>query len=194
MNTFYIRLNYLMFSSVCGGKCLVVVDCGQTRIITSIHWRNGMRNRKLYGLLFTLLAVIFLITSTGECRKSGYNYISVSELKARMDAGDHTSGTLVLVTTQTEKEYAEGHIPAAYPTYARPLKSEADIAKLNPFLEKIKSTKEDVILICPRGHSGAEIPFDYFKKNGIATDRMLILDGGAEAYTKAYPNDVAYGK
>jgi rhodanese-related sulfurtransferase len=153
-----------------------------------------MRHKKILSLFFGLLAVALMVASNGECRKAGYNYISVTELKARIDAGDHTSGSMVLMTTQTEKEYATGHIPAAYPTYARPLKSEADIAKLNPFLEKIKSTNEDIILICPRGHSGAEIPFDYFKKNGIATDRMLILDGGAEAYTKAYPNDVAYGK
>jgi hypothetical protein len=152
-----------------------------------------MRNKK-YGLLFALLAFFLLLSSNGECRKSGYNYISVNELKERMDAGDHTSGSMVLMTTQTEKEYATGHITAAYPTYARPLKSEGDIAKLIPFLETIKATNEHIILICPRGHSGAEIPFDYFKKNGIAADRMFILDGGAEAYTKAYPNDVAYGK
>jgi thiosulfate/3-mercaptopyruvate sulfurtransferase len=111
-----------------------------------------------------------------------------------MDAGDHENGSMVITTSQTEKEYATGYIDAAYPTYARPLKTDADFAKLNPFLEKIKHTDADVILICPRGASGAERPYDYFKKNGIEENRLLILEGGQEAFNKAYPRDVTYPK
>ena len=123
-----------------------------------------------------------------------YNYISIEQLKARLDAGDYAKGSLSIVTTQTDKEYASGHLKEAIATFARPLESDADFAKLDPFLKKIKGSSEDVVVISPRGKSGAERPYDYFVKSGVAEKRLLILKGGQEAYTKAYPNDVAYGK
>ena len=149
---------------------------------------------KKLAILFTaMLAMNLMIADHGECRKKGYNYITVQEFKARMDAGEHETGAMLIVTTQTEAEYASGHLKAAYPTYARPLKSESDFEKLNPFLEIIKTNEADIIIICPRGRGGAEIPFDYFKENGIATERMFILEDGQEAFNKAYPDDISSG-
>jgi len=155
----------------------------------------NMKIKRHAGLMTVLAAVLVLfLTGNGECRKDGYNYISIQNFKARMDAGDHENGSMVIMTAQTEKEYATGYIDAAYPTYARPLKTDADFAKLNPFLEKIKDTDADVVLICPRGASGAERPYTYFKKHGIEEKRLLILEGGQEAFNKAYPEDVTYPK
>lgn len=85
-----------------------------------------------------------------------------------------------------------GHLKEAYLTYARPLETDADFAKLEPFLDLVKDTDQDIIIICPRGGSGATRPFDYFKERGIAPERMLILQGGQEAYNKAYPDDVSH--
>ncbi len=154
-----------------------------------------MKIQRHAGLMTVLAAVLVLfLADSGECRKQGYNYISVQEFKARLDAGDHENGSMAVMTSQTEEEYATGYIQAAYPTYARPLKSDSDFAKLDPFLEKIKNTTEDIVIICPRGKSGAERPYDYFKKNGTAESRLLILEGGQEAFNKAYPEDVTYPK
>jgi thiosulfate/3-mercaptopyruvate sulfurtransferase len=155
----------------------------------------NMKIKRHTGLMTVLAAVLVLfLTGSGECRKDGYNYISIQDFKARMDAGDHKNGLMMIMTAQTEKEYATGYIDAAYPTYARPLKTDADFAKLNPFLEKIKDTDADVVLICPRGASGAERPYTYFKEHGIEEKRLLILEGGQEAFNKAYPEDVTYPK
>jgi thiosulfate/3-mercaptopyruvate sulfurtransferase len=152
-----------------------------------------MKIQRTTGLLVAVTAVLVLfMAGNGECRKQGYNYISVQEFKARLDAGDHENGSMAVMTSQTEKEYATGYIKAAYPTYARPLKSDSDFAKLDPFLEKVKNTAEDIVIICPRGKSGAERPYDYFKKNGIAESRLLMLEGGQEAFNEAYPEDVIY--
>lgn len=145
------------------------------------------------GLLSVVAVVlVLLLASTGMCRKSGYNYITVDEVKARLDAGDHKNGSMAITTSQTEKEYKTGYIKAAHPTFARPLKTDADFAKLIPFLNKVKDTNEDIVFICPRGHSGAERPYDYFKKNGVSEKRLLIMEGGQSAFNKAYPNDVTY--
>lgn len=148
--------------------------------------------RKMVFLTTLTVALVLFLAGTGICKKSGYNYISVQAVKARMDAGDHENGSMAIMTAQTEKEYKTGHIKAAYPTYARPLKTDADFAKLIPFLKKVKDTNEDIVFICPRGKSGAERPYDYFKKNGVSEKRLMILEGGQAAFNKAYPEDVAY--
>ncbi len=139
-----------------------------------------------------MIALVLSLASTAMCRKDGYNYITVDEVKSRLDAGDVKNGSMVLTTSQTEKEYKTGYIKAAFPTFSRPLKTDEDFAKLIPFLNKIKDTNEDIICICPRGKSGAVRPYDYFKKNGIAESRLFIMEGGQEAFNKAYPEYVTY--
>jgi len=62
------------------------------------------------------------------------------------------------------------------------------------FWKNSNKPKTDVALICPRGASGAERPYDYFKKHGIEERRLQILEGGQEAFNKAYPDDVTYPK
>lgn len=148
-----------------------------------------LNQKSFFPVAAAILLVLFL-TGTGICGKAGYNYISVDEVKVRLDAGDHENGSMAIMTSQTEKEYKTGYIKAAYPTFARPLKTDADFAKLVPFLEKVKNTKEDIVFICPRGKSGAERPYDFFKKNGIDETRLNILEGGQAAFNKAYPKDV----
>lgn len=148
--------------------------------------------RRSVCLTAVVVVLVLFLTSTGICGKSGYNYISVQELKARIDEGDHENGSMAIMTSQTEKEYKTGYIEVAYPTYARPLKTDADFAKLIPFLKKVKDTNEDIIFICPRGKSGAERPYDYFKKNSVNEKRLMILEGGQAAFNKAYPKNITY--
>jgi rhodanese-related sulfurtransferase len=148
-----------------------------------------IRNSVLFIFMFTALLLVFAVSAHAQ----GFNYITVEEFKARLDAGDHENGKMAIVTTQTQEEYTSGHLKAAYPTFARPLKSDADFAKLHPFMELVKDTDSDIVLICPRGKSGAELPYNYFKENGISEDRMLILRDGQEAFNKAFPDYVSYG-
>jgi len=150
--------------------------------------------RKVSFLTVASLVLVLLLATTGMCKESGYNYITVQEVKARIDAGDVEKGLMVITTAQTEKEYETGYVKEAIPTFARPLKTDEDFAKLIPVLNKVKDTNEDIVFICPRGHSGATRPYDYFKKNGVAESRMMVMEGGQEAFNKAYPEAVTYPK
>ena len=141
--------------------------------------------------LILCLTFALTLSLTSIALAKGYNYISPQELKVRIDAGEIEKGTMMMFSTQTEKEYATGYLPAAIQTFARPLEADADYRKLDPIIERVKGTSEDIIIICPRGGSGASRPFDYLKQNGIDPGRMLILTKGQEAYNKVYPQDVA---
>lgn len=144
-----------------------------------------MNKYLILGLTFALSLTLASVAVAND-----YNYISPQELKVRLDAGEIEQGKMIMISSQTNEEYASGHLAEAIPTYARPLKSEADYRKLDAVMEQIQTADTDIILICPRGKSGATLPFDYFKEKGIDTSRMLILNGGQEAYNKAFPQDV----
>lgn len=140
--------------------------------------------------LILCLTLALSLTLTSVVIATDYNYISPQEFKTRLDAGDIEQGKLMVFSTQNHKEFASGYLPVAVQTFARPLESEADYRKLDIVLARAKATTEDIVIICPRGGSGATRPFDYFKQNGINPDRMLILTKGQEAYNKVYPQDV----
>lgn len=145
------------------------------------------------GKRFRLLSIISLLLLScwaTSAMAQEYTYISPQELKVRLDRGDIEQGHLILFSTQTAKEYATGFLPTAIPTFARPLESETDYRKLDPVLAHAKGTKQDIVIICPRGGSGAKRSFDYFKEKGIDPSRLLLLEGGQEHYNKAYPQDV----
>ncbi len=143
--------------------------------------------------LINLLLVTAFVLSTGSTTwvlAEDYNSISPQDLKTRLDRGDIEQGRLTLFSTQTEKEYAKGFLPTAIPTFARPLESKSDYRKLDPVLAHVKGSDTEIVIICPRGGSGARRAYDYFKEHGIEPGRMLLLEGGQEHYTKIYPQDV----
>ncbi len=96
----------------------------------------------------------------------------------------------MVFSTQNPKEFASGYLPVAVQTFARPLESEDDYRKLEIVLARAKATTEDIVVICPRGGSGATRPYDYLQKNGIDPSRLFVLTKGQEAYNKAFPGDV----
>lgn len=110
-----------------------------------------------------------------------YNYIGASALEARLTAGE----AIHLLDIQVEEEFTKHHIKGAIPTYSYPVKSEADTAKLQAAIATIKSDSAPVVIVCPRGAGGATRTYDYLLTQGIATERLLILEKGQEGWTCA---------
>ena len=107
-----------------------------------------------------------------------YNYIAPSELKQRLDAG----GKPILLDIQVESDYAKHHLPGAVPTYAYPARTDAERAKLQPTVSRIMASKEDVIIVCTGGGSGAKNTVDYLKSQGVPESRMKILEKGQKGW------------
>jgi len=140
--------------------------------------------------LILCLTFALSLTLTSLVMAKDYNYISPQEFKARLDTGDVEQGKMMVFSTQNHKEFASGYLPAAVQTFARPLESEADYRKLDIVLARALKTTEDIVVICPRGGSGATRPYDYLEKNGIDSTRLFVLTKGQEAYNKVFPRDV----
>jgi len=107
-----------------------------------------------------------------------YNYISAAALEARLTAKE----PIHLVDIQVEEEFAKHHITGATATYAYPVKTAAEKAKLLAVLTKINADKAPVVVICPRGAGGATRTYDYLLSQGVAAERLLILEKGQEGW------------
>ena len=140
--------------------------------------------------LVLCLVFILSLTLASIAIAKNYNQISPQELNSRINAGDIANGKLMVFSTQNPKEFSTGYLPQAIQTFARPLESEEDYRKLDIILARAQKTTEDIVVICPRGGSGATRPYDYLEKNGIDSKRLFVLTKGQEAYNKAFPADV----
>lgn len=85
---------------------------------------------------------------------------------------------MIIVDIQPADEFAKHHFEGSIETNAFPAKTDEEKARLNKALDKIKASKEDVVIICPRGRSGAMNTYEYFKSQGIDEKRLYILEGG----------------
>jgi thiosulfate/3-mercaptopyruvate sulfurtransferase len=127
-------------------------------------------------LFFLLLCCILL--PLAAVAADPYNYITAAALEARLTAKE----PIHLVDIQVEEEFAKHHITGATATYAYPVKTEAEKAKLQAVLSKIKADQAPVVVICPRGAGGATRTYDYLLSQGIAAERLLILEKGQEGW------------
>ena len=148
--------------------------------------------KSLLMVLLLLLVAGLVIGCDSSVDEDTYNYISTEELALRLDNGDIKNGEMIMVSSQTEEEWETGYLEEAIATHARPLETDEDFAKLDDALAQIEDGDMDVIIICPRGGSGATRPFDYFGENGVDTDRLLILEGGQEQMNDDYPDYVVF--
>jgi len=132
-----------------------------------------------------LLAMIVAVFAFSPALAQDYNHMSPEDAKSRLEKKD----SIKIVDIQVEDEYAKGHLPGAVKTCAYPVKSDEDRAKLDEFAASVAGTKDDLLIVCPRGKGGAERTFDYLVEKGIERDRLYILEGGQ----KEWPYEVEMG-
>lgn len=169
-----------------GSMMSIIGEQSQFHCHPNHHLRRKPMNK--YLLIITALMLSLVMTATAPAKD--YNQISPQELKTRLDAGDVENGKLMIFSTQNPKEFSSGYLPVAIQTFARPLESEEDYRRLDIIFDRAKETTEDIVVICPRGGSGATRSYDYLEKNGIDSKRLFVLTKGQGAYNKAYPQDV----
>ncbi|NTV50193.1 MAG: rhodanese-like domain-containing protein [Geobacteraceae bacterium] len=102
------------------------------------------------------------------------NYIEPQELKVLLDKKQ----PVILVDIQPAADFEKQHLPGSIETNAFPAAKDAEKARLDKVLTIIKASKSPVIIICPRGKSGAKNSYNYLESKGVPEGRMQILDDG----------------
>lgn len=103
-----------------------------------------------------------------------YQYYTADETKAKIENKED----MYILDIQVEDEFNEHHIEGAVATYAYPVESDEDRAKLDTVLPDLEAGEEDILVVCPGGGGGATRTVDYLTEKGIAAERLFILEKG----------------
>ena len=102
------------------------------------------------------------------------NYIEPEELKVILDKKQ----PVILVDIQPAADFEKQHLAGSIETNAFPAKKDEEKARLDKALPMITASKTKVVVVCPRGKSGAKNSYEYLVSKGVSEDRMAILEGG----------------
>lgn len=103
-----------------------------------------------------------------------YQYYTAEETKSKIENKED----MFILDIQVEDEFEKHHLEGAIPTYAYPVESDEDRAKLDSVLDDLKAGSEPILVVCPGGGGGATRTVDYLTEKGIDADRMFILEKG----------------
>lgn len=123
--------------------------------------------RKYLVLTF---AFLFLLSSAAMAA----NYVKPDEFKKWLESGKK----MFIVDIQPAKDFEKHHFKGSIETNAFPVKTEEEKKRLDKVVPQIMSTKDDVVIICPRGKGGASNTYEYLKSRGVPENRLYILEGG----------------
>jgi rhodanese-related sulfurtransferase len=102
------------------------------------------------------------------------NYITADELKELIQQKKE----VVIVDIQPAGEFEQHFLPGSIETNAFPAKSRAEKQFLNKALPDINASAAPVVIVCPRGGSGAKNSYEYLQTQGVPENRLMILKGG----------------
>jgi len=102
------------------------------------------------------------------------NYIAPANLKKILDAKQE----VIMVDIQPAADFAKQHLPGSIETNAFPAKSDEEKGRLDKALPAINGSKAPVVVLCPRGKSGAKNSYEYLQSKGVPENRLQILEGG----------------
>lgn len=125
-----------------------------------------------------LLAVLVVGLLNMAALLDSFNYVKAEEFKQWLESGK----SMVLVDIQAKNEFPLHHFKDSIETNAYPLDTEEQRKLLDPAVIAAKKAGTDVVVICPRGGGGAKKAYDYLKSQGIANEKLYILEGGVEKW------------
>ena len=144
-----------------------------------------MKITQLLALPFVLLLLVGC--GGGKVKEnSKYNYITADETAKLMRAD---ASKLVIVDIQEKPDFTEEHLKGALATYAYPVKTDAEKARLAELLPQIKPDQK-VVIVCPRGGGGADRAYDFYLEKGVKKDNLFTLKGGQYEWPRDKIKDV----
>lgn len=125
-----------------------------------------------------MIALSLVMLLPAMCWAADYNFITQDDMKQRLE----NDAPVTIVDICPVDQYAKGHLPDSIETNAYPVKTDEERAKLEKVLPQLKSSSEDVVIVCPGGRGGAKRAYEYYKANGIDESRLLILENGMNGW------------
>lgn len=133
--------------------------------------------KRFTSIILIILALVLIVSGCAKentpTDEKTYQYYTAEETKKFIEDGKDW----IILDIQVEDEWNAHHIKGAIPTYAYPVKEDADRAKLEAVLPQLEGDKE-ILVVCPGGGGGATRTIDYLVSKGIDEKRFFILENG----------------
>lgn len=120
--------------------------------------------------LFLALAFVFVLTTSAFAA----NYVKPDEFRKWLESGK----SMIIVDIQTKEDFEKHHFKGSIETNAYPVKTDDERRRLDAAVSRANASKDDVVIICPRGKGGAMNTYEYLKSKGIPENRLYVLEGG----------------
>lgn len=143
-----------------------------------------MKISKILGAV--ALSVAFKGALMASIFGSNYNYISPEETAELMRKD---ASKVVVVDIQEKPGFDKEHLNGAVATYAYPVKTDAEKARLAEVLPTIKPDQK-VVIVCPRGGGGADRAYDFYLSQGVKKEQLFTLTKGQEGWPREKISDV----
>ncbi|CAG37238.1 unknown protein [Desulfotalea psychrophila LSv54] len=143
-------------------------SCISISCLWKIVKRRVFRMKRIIAIVFCLLCV----ASTSFA--GNYNYISAKQVKENLAVGS----AMIIVDIQVEKEFNRHHLPGSVATYAYPVKSDVERARIDQAVKLYEQSGSPVVVVCPGGKSGAKRCYDYMESKNVPAEKMMILENG----------------
>lgn len=142
---------------------------------------------KMAQWLVLPFALLLLAGCGGKVKENPkYNYITADET-AKLMRDD--ASKVVLIDIQEKPDFEEEHLKGAISTYAYPVKTEEEKARLEALLPEIKPDQK-VVIVCPRGGGGADRAYDFYISKGVKKENLLTLKDGQYGWPRDKIKDV----
>lgn len=142
-----------------------------------------MKVTRFLATLVVLLVSLYSVASALDEKK--YNYIDAQTAAELI----RQNAKIVILDIQEKDDFDKEHLKGALPTYAYPVKTDAQKASIEAVLAKI--TPEDkVIVVCPRGGGGADKTYDFLLEKGLSKAQIVTLKNGQKGWPRDEIKDV----
>jgi len=115
--------------------------------------------------------------AASEAPERTFNYYTADQTKQAIENKED----IILVDIQVEDEWNQHHIQGAIPTYAYPVDTDEEKAKLDGIMDKLEG-EQPIIIVCPGGKGGAQKTVAHLESKGIAPERLFILENGQKGW------------
>jgi len=123
-----------------------------------------------------LLVTTLLLAWAPLALAGGYNYVEPDQFRQWLEKGKD----MAIVDIQVPAEFQQHHFQGALETNAFPAKTPDEKLRLDKVLPRLSASRNDVVVVCPRGGGGAKNTYDYLQGKGIDEKRIFILRDGMQ--------------
>jgi len=125
-------------------------------------------------LIMAIAVMTMSATRPTDAGDISYRYISPDELREKIVSDE----PMTILDIQVEEDFSQHHIKGAVPTYAYPVKTAGERARIDDHYAALVADSNPLVIVCPRGGGGARRTYDHLLEKGISEDRLLILEKG----------------